>query len=331
MPPKPRVYITAPIMETGISPLRSRAGIEVYSGPLPMPRQMLLDKASKADALLCILSDQIDQAFFDACPNLGIVSQHAVGYNNIDLAAASRAGVWITNTPGVLTEATADVAWALILAISRRVVEADSVMRSGGYTTWEPQFMLGADIYGKTLGILGAGRIGSAVARRSVGWRMKVLYHSRSQNPEMEKELQATRVDFSRLLQESDFLSVHLPLTKDTHHLIGAEEIARMKSTAFLINTARGPIIDEAALVTALQEIRIAGAGLDVYENEPKMMPGLKELENAILLPHIGSSTIHTREEMARVAGENILCYLQGKRPLSIVNPEVLPPAIASS
>jgi glyoxylate reductase len=246
----------------------------------------------------------------------------AVGFNNIDVAAASRLGILVTNTPGVLTEATADLTWALILGVARRVVEGDQEMRSGRFPGWGPMYLLGGDVTGQTLGLIGPGRIATAVARRAVGFEMPLLYHGRRPSPELDA-LGARGVPLDQLLAESDFVSLHVPLAPETRHLIDARALSQMKPTAYLINTARGPVVDEAALVAALKAGQIAGAGLDVYEDEPTMAVGLADCPNALLLPHLGSATHATRAAMSRIAAENLVAALQGRRPPNLVNPEV--------
>jgi glyoxylate reductase len=240
----------------------------------------------------------------------------------VDVAEATRRGVCISNTPGVLTEATADLTWALILAVARRVVEGDVEMRAGRFTGWEPLYMLGGEVSGATLGLIGPGRIATAVARRALGFRMRLLFTGPEPNPELE-EMGARSVGFEELLRESDFVSIHVPLLPETKHLINARSLAMMKPSAYLINTSRGPVVDEAALVSALRSGTIAGAGLDVYEDEPRMAPGLAECRNAVLLPHLGSATRQTRAAMAETAADNIVAVLSGRRPPNLVNPEV--------
>ncbi len=252
-----------------------------------------------------------------------VVANYAVGFNNIDLAAATRRGVLVTNTPGVLTEATADLAWSLILAVARHVSRAEALVRGGRWTGWAPLQFLGLDVHGATLAVVGAGRIGSAVALRGTGFRMRLLYVARRGNPELDR-IGARRVDLDTALREADFLSLHVPLNGETHHMIGRSELDLMKPTACLINTSRGPVIDEAALVEALRSRRIAGAGLDVYENEPALTPGLVELDNVVCLPHLGSATGATRSRMAVMAASNILAALNGREPPNLVNREVL-------
>jgi glyoxylate reductase len=246
----------------------------------------------------------------------------AVGFNNVDVEAASRRGILITNTPGVLTDATADLTWALLLGIARRVAEGDAEMRAGRYKAWGPFYMLGGDVTGATLGLIGPGRIACAVAARAQGFRMRILYHGRRPSQEIEA-LGGRGVTSDELLAESDFVSVHVPLTAETHHLINAQALAKMKTTAYLINTSRGPVVDEQALVQTLKAGKIAGAALDVYEREPAMAEGLADCPNALLLPHLGSATHATRAAMSRIAGENVVAVLQGRRPPNLVNPEV--------
>lgn len=285
------------------------------------------------DAVLCMLHDPIDAAVLKAAEGCRVIANMAVGYNNIDVAEATQRGILVTNTPGVLTEATADLTWALILAVPRRVAEGDRVMRAGTFPGWGPNYMLGGDVTGRTLGLVGPGRIALAVAERALGFRMSLLYAGRRESPGLDA-LGAKRVELDRLLAEADFVSLHVPLTAETTHLIDARALSLMKPTAYLINTSRGPVVDEAALVDALAERRIAGAGLDVYEREPVMHPGLAGLDNAVLLPHLGSATFETRGRMSRIAAENVIAALQGRRPPNLVNPEAWreppkPPALA--
>lgn len=319
----PRVFITQPIPEPGPSLIRD-SGAEVLVNPdhRVLTVSELRQKVAGCDAVLCLLTDPIDASVLEAAKGCRIFSNMAVGYNNIDVKAASERGILVTNTPGILDEATADLTWALILAVARRVVDGDCEMRSGRFPGWGPSYMLGGDVSGRTLGLIGPGRIAKAVAERARGFRMKLLYHGRRPSTALEA-LGATATTFENLLSESDFVSLHLPLTPETHHVINAQALARMKPTAYLINTARGPVVDEKALVEALRAQTIAGAGLDVYENEPKMSPGLAGCETAVLLPHLGSATHATRAAMSRIAAENLLSALAGKRPAYPVNPEV--------
>jgi lactate dehydrogenase-like 2-hydroxyacid dehydrogenase len=304
--------------------LRARCQVvEVNPHDRVLTREELLRVVVGRDGVLCLLTDRIDAAVLDAARGCKVFANCAVGYDNIDVPAATARSVAITNTPGVLTDATADLTWALIFAVARRVVEGDRHVRAGEFRGWAPMLFLGGDITGQTLGIVGAGRIGQAVARRSVGFRMNVLYTDPPPQPELEREVGAKRVELGELLRGSDFVSLHTPLLKETQHLIGRRELALMKPTAYLINTARGPIVDEEALVEALRDRRIAGAGLDVYENEPELAPGLADLPNVVLLPHLGSASTQTRTRMATMAAENLLAVLGGRIPPNIVNSEV--------
>ncbi len=323
MDQKHKIVITRRIPESGIQLLKQSCEVYIYPDDDAISKEVLLEKIKDADGLLCLLSDPIDSTIIDAAPRLKVISNYAVGYNNIDVAAATARGIAVTNTPGVLTDATADLAWSLLLAVTRRIAEGDLMVREGRFEGWGPMLLLGRDLKNRTLGIIGAGRIGTAMAERSRGWNMKILYYSRSANTYLEKNLGARRAGLAEVLEQSDFVSLHLPLTRETRHLIDEAALRRMKPGAFLINTARGPVVDEAALVRVLREGTIAGAGLDVYENEPQLAPGLAELDNVVLAPHTGSATIGTRDEMAEIAARNILEVLEGRRPPFPVNPEI--------
>jgi lactate dehydrogenase-like 2-hydroxyacid dehydrogenase len=305
--------------------LRKRCQVvEVNPHDRVLARQELLQAVVGRDGVLCLLTDRIDTEVLDAARGCKVFANCAVGYDNIDVPAATARGIAVTNTPGVLTDATADLTWALIFAVARRVVEGDRCVRAGEFKGWAPMLLLGGDITGQTLGIVGAGRIGQAVARRSVGFGMKVLYTNPSPRPELEREVGAKRVGLDEVLRESDFVSIHCPLTEETTHLIGRRELGLMKPSAYLINAARGPIVDERALVEALQEKRIAGAGLDVYENEPALAPGLADLPNVVLLPHLGSASTGTRTRMATMAAENLLAVLDRRIPPNLVNADAI-------
>lgn len=322
---KPKVYVTRRIPEAGLDLLAHHAELVVNPEDRPLSRDELHRNAATADGVLGLLTDRIDAAFFDAARNLKGYANYAVGFDNIDVAEATRRGIPVSNTPDVLTLATAELAWGLLFAVARRVVESDAVMRSGRWSGWGPLQFIGADVTGKTLGIVGSGRIGTAMARMSRGFDMKVLYTSSSRrNDALEQELGARRVPFDELLAESDFISIHAPLTPNTRHLFNAQAFARMKPTAVLVNTGRGPVIDEAALVAALTDGQIGGAGLDVYEFEPKMAEGLAALPNAVLLPHIGSATRSSRDGMAELAARNLIAMLEGDTPPTCLNPDVL-------
>ncbi len=279
----------------------------------PPTRAEMLTGVRDASAVICTLSERFDGGMLAAAPALRVIANYAVGYNNIDVEAAKARGIVVTNTPDVLTNATADLTWALILAVARRVVESDQLVRQHQWTGWSPTQMLGVDLSGKTLGIIGMGRIGQAVARRAAGFDMTVLYRTRNERPLQPSNTAWQRVSFEELLRRSDFLSPHIPLAPDTHHLINDAALRLMKPTAFLINAARGPVVDEAALVQALQEHRLAGAGLDVYEREPELQRGLRELSQVVLLPHLGSATTETRIRMGMMCVENVLAVLEGK------------------
>lgn len=312
-----RVVLTRRMPPPAESLLReSGCDVVVIERDDPPPRAEFLEQIRGAAGLITMLSERIDAAALDAAgPLLRVVANYAVGFDNIDVAECVRRGVRVTNTPGVLTEATADLAWALILAAARRVIEGDRLVRGGQWQGWAPRQLLGLELCGSTLGILGAGRIGAAVARRAVGFEMRVLYTDQRVNPELEQRTGAVRVELPRLLREADVLSLHIPMAPEYRHLIGARELELMKPTAILINTARGPIVDEAALVAALRSGRLAAAGCDVYEHEPRLTPGLAELSNVVLLPHLGSATTATRARMSRMAAENVLAVLAGREP----------------
>ncbi|MGH7384749.1 MAG: 2-hydroxyacid dehydrogenase [Candidatus Rokuibacteriota bacterium] len=322
---KPAILISRQLPEPAVRLARSRAEVDAYAEDAPMPRPALLERLAGKQGLICVISEVIDEALLAARPDLRVVSNVAVGYNNVDVAACTRRGVVVTNTPDVLTDTTADFAWTLLMATARRLVEADRYTREGRFQQWEYMLLLGGDIHGKTLGVVGFGRIGRAMARRALGFGMRVLYQDAvAADPATERELNATRVDLATLLRDADFVTLHTPLSPETRHLINADSLRTMKKTAYLINAARGPVVDEAALVQALTEGRIAGAGLDVFEEEPKVHPGLLGLPTVVLAPHIASASHETRLKMATLAVENCLAVLEGKTPPTPVNPEVV-------
>lgn len=320
------VFITRQIPEEGVNILKKFCQtVELNPHDRSLTYDELLEQVKGRDAILTMLSDRIDARLINEAERLKVVANYAVGYDNIDIRAATARGIVVTNTPGVLTDSTADMTWALLFSITRRIVEGDRLTRAGKFTGWAPMLLLGGDIIGKTLGIIGAGRIGTAMAMRSRGWNMRVLYTTQSsRNAVLEEMLGARRVELETLLKESDFISVHTPFTAKTKHLIGAKELSLMKKTAYLINTGRGTVIDEEALVRALKNRQIAGAGLDVYEEEPKLKPGLAELDNVVLAPHLGSATVETRTKMSLMASENIIAVLSKRNPDNCVNPEIL-------
>jgi glyoxylate reductase len=318
---KERVYITRMIPSPAVEHLKAYYDVTMNTEDRGAYRRELKNAFKSANAVLCLLTDKINEELLSNAPNLRVVANMAVGYDNIDLKAASRHGIMATNTPGVLSETTADLTWALILSTARKIVESDQYTRDRKFSGWEPMLFMGADVYGKTLGIVGFGRIGQAVARRAAGFDMRVLYHDEMKVPRSaEKRLGATRVPLATLLRESDFVTLHVPLTGKTRHLIGESQLRRMKPTAFLINTSRGPVVNERELVKALRQGMIAGAGLDVYEKEPAMARGLTDLPNAVLLPHIGSASVETRTEMAMMAARNIVEALSGRKPPNLLN-----------
>lgn len=324
---RPKVYVTRFIPSPGLDILKEYCEVELHTGEEPPPKEEIIEKVRDKDALLCLLTDKIDAEVMDAAPNLVVISTYSVGFDHIDVEEATRRGIYVTHTPGVLTDAVADFTWALLLSVARRVVEADNYVRSGRWKVgWAPTLFLGAAVYGKTLGIIGLGRIGMAVAERAKGFNMRVLYYDVYRPPaEVERKLGVEYRPLDELLKESDFVSLHVPLTKETYHLIGERELKLMKKTAYLINTARGPIVDTYALARALEEGWIAGAALDVYETEPINMdhPILK-LKNVVLAPHIASATTWARSKMAEMAAINLVAVLKGEMPPNLVNKDVL-------
>ena len=315
----PKILVTRTLPGAALARLSQLAELEVWSENAAMPPSEIIKRSANCDGLLCLLTDRIDRAVIAAAPKLKIIANYAVGYDNIDTRAAQERGIIVTNAPGVLTEATADLTWALLMAAARLVPAGDVLVRSGQWQGWNPNLLLGSSVFGQTLGILGAGRIGTAVARRSRGFEMPVVYTSRRPNELLESELGARRVELDELLTLSDFVSLHLPLTDATRHLIGARELGLMKPGAVLINTARGPIVDEAALAQALKNGPLAAAGLDVFENEPTVHPDLLGLENVVLLPHLGSATLQTRSRMADIAVDGLIEWLAGRVPANAV------------
>jgi len=321
---KLKVFISREIPNAGIDLLKKKFIVKVYPGANAIPKKELEKGVKWCDALLPLLTDKIDVKLMDLNKNLKVIANYAVGYDNIDVKAATERKIPVTNTPGVLTDAVAEHAITLLMSIARRIPESDTFTKKGKYKGWSPMLLLGTELIGKNLGIVGLGRIGSAVASRAVnGLGMKVLYNKRHPDKKFEKQYGAKYVSLPNLMKQSDFISVHVPLNPATRHLIGKKQLGMMKKTAYLINTSRGPIIDEKALVQVLKKKRIKGAALDVLENEPKMSPGLNKLENVILTPHTASGTIETRSEMAVLAANNIIQVSQGKVPTNIVNKEI--------
>jgi glyoxylate reductase len=322
----PAVLVTRGVPERVRRHLAGRCRLEVWEGEGVMPRGELLERVAGKDGLLAMLTDRIDDELLErAGPGLRVVANFAVGFDNLDLEACTARGVLATNTPDVVTEATADLAWALLLAAARRVAEGDRFLRGLEPWIWGPEFFLGFEVHGKTLGVIGLGRIGQAVARRAAGFGMPVLYTARRRlAPEREAALGVAWRELDQLLAEADFVSIHTGLSPATHHLIGPERLARMKPTAVLVNTARGPIVDEAALAEALRAGQLGAAGLDVFEREPEVHPALLELDNVTIVPHLGTSTLETRVAMGMTAADNLLTALAGRRPPNLLNPEAL-------
>jgi glyoxylate reductase len=324
--PKPKIFVTRELPERGLKIIREHFDTEVWPEYAPPPKKVIIEKARNVDALASLLSDKIDAEVFDAAPKLKIVTQLAVGFDNIDIPEATKRGIYVTNTPEVLTDTTADFAWTLLMAVARRVVEADKYVRTGQWKVgWHPAMLAGRDVYGATIGVVGAGRIGYAVAKRAKGFDMKILFYDVIPRPEMEKDLGAKKVDLDTLLKESDFVSIHVPLMKETHHLINAEKLKLMKKTAYLINNSRGPVIDEKALYEALKNGQIAGAGLDVFEQEPAPVDNpLLKFDNVVVAPHISSASLETRSQMAEMVAENLVAFFEGRKPPNLVNPDVM-------
>jgi len=322
---KPKIYVTRELSERGLKIIKQHFETDVWPEYAPPPKKTIMEKAKNVDALATLLSDKIDAEVYNAAPKLKIVSQLAVGFDNIDLVEATKRGIYVTNTPEVLTDTTADFAWALLMAVARRVVEADKYVRTGQWKVgWHPAMLTGRDVFGATIGIVGAGRIGYAMAKRALGFDMKVLFYDVISRPEIEK-LGAKKVDLTTLLRQSDFVTIHVPLMKETHHFINEEKLRLMKKTAYIINNSRGPVVDEKALHMALKEGWIAGAGLDVFEQEPTPIDNpLLKLENVVVAPHISSASLETRAKMSEMVADNLVSFFQGKQPPNLVNPDVM-------
>lgn len=322
---KPKVLATRPLFPEARAILEKNFDTEYWNQPDPISRAELLKRITDKDALVCLLTEKVDAELLAAAPKLRVASTVSVGYDNIDIAACTRRQVVATNTPGVLDETTADLAWALLMAISRRLVEGDAWVRTGTWPGWDLDQLLGGEVHSKTIGIVGLGRIGQRVARRALGFEMCILYSDLQRAPvDVERELSAKYLDLDQLLRESDFVSLHVPLLPETRHLISENAFRNMKPTAYLINSSRGPVVDEAALAAALEAKRIAGAALDVYEYEPKVHPALLGRRDVILAPHIGSATIETRTKMAVMAATNAVAAVEGRRPPNALNADAV-------
>ncbi len=315
-----KVYVTWQLPTEGLEALKKKHQVDVNCSQSPLSRDQLLEVVENYDAVICLLNDEIDKEVIAAAQGrVKIFANYAVGYDNIDVEAARQAGIHVSNTPGVLTEATADLAWTLMLAAARNLIPAHNHAAGGKFSGWHPTAFLGRDLHGATLGIIGAGRIGQAVARRAQGFGLQVLFYNKSPRPRLEHSGNARWSDLDELLRSSDFISLHVPLTEETRHMLDSKRLAMLKPTAVVVNTARGPIIDEAALAKALKERKIFAAGLDVYEHEPEIHPDLMGLDNVVLAPHIGSASWRTRLKMARMAAANVEAVLAGRPPVNPV------------
>jgi glyoxylate reductase len=322
---KPKVLVTRPLFPSVHKLLDSEFDVEYWTAPDRIPRDELLKLVADKDALVCLITERVDAELLAAAPKLRIAASVSVGHDNIDVDACTQRNVVATHTPGVLDDTTADFAWALLMAVARRVLEGDAWIRSGGWPGWDLDQLCGGDVWGKTLGIIGFGRIGRGVARRAYGFNMRVLYSDAVRGPiNVEEQLRAEYVDRDKLLRDSDFVTLHVPLLPDTQHLMSKENLAKMKPTAYLINTSRGPVVDEAALAEALEQRKIAGAALDVFENEPAVHPALLGRKDVVLTPHIASASIDTRTKMAVMAANNVIALFQDKRPPNALNAEAL-------
>jgi gluconate 2-dehydrogenase len=322
---KPAIVVTREVFDETIAFLGEHCTVAANQVDVPLTAAEIAERLRPAQALMCSLTDRVDAALIAQCPDLKVVANIAVGYNNIDVAACSARGIMVTNTPGVLDDSTADLAWTLMLATARRLTEVEANIRSGAWTGWRLKQWLGVDVHHATLGIIGMGRIGQVIAKRAGGFDMRVIYHNRKRlAPDIEQRLNARWVTQDELLAEADFVVLQMPYSPETHHLIGAAELAKMKPTAILINSTRGGVVDDAALIEALKAGTIRAAGLDVFENEPKLSPGFLALKNVVLSPHIGSSTEATRRAMAMTAAANAVAALAGQTPPNLVNPPVM-------
>lgn len=319
------VYVTREIPESGLKQIRKKVdSISVYQESKPIPKERLMQEVGDVDGLLCLLTDEVDRDVIENASQLKVISNYAVGYENIDIDAATEQNIMVTNTPGVLTKATAELSWALLLSTVRKVLPSDQFVRDGSFNGWSPTLYRGLELNDSVLGIIGAGRIGRTVGRIAKGFEMEVKYLARSEKPHFEEQTNAQYVDLSTLLAESDVVSIHLPLTPETRQMITSDELSQMKEGSYLINTGRGSVIDEAALVNALENNQLAGAGLDVYENEPDVHPELIDRDDVVLTPHIGSATYRTRDQMAELAAKDLLDGLKGNKPNNLINEEVM-------
>jgi len=314
-----KILITDIIPEVGVNLLKEHYDVTMNSSGNGLTKEEMIASFNQYDGIVTSLTNSIDQEVIEACPNVKIMANYAVGYNNVDIESAVKRGLIVTNTPDVLSDTTAETAWSLLFAVSRRIVEADKYVREGNWKKFSSNLFLGRDIFNKTLGIVGAGSIGRRFAEKARGYHMTILYYNRHRDFEFEKQYNAKYVALEELLSESDFVSLHVPLNEETHHLIGEEELLLMKESAILINTARGAVIDQEALIKVLEEKKIYGAGLDVFEDEPNVPEALMALDNVVLLPHIGSSSTETRDRMSELVAHNIINVLEGRAPMTPV------------
>ncbi len=318
------VVITRPIFDETVRTLKQQVEVRANAEDRILSKKELIEYLKDAEAAITLVTDRVDREVLQNAPRLKIVANFGVGYNNVDVEAATELGIAVSNTPGVLTETTADLAWALLMTAARRTAEGDRFVRDGKFDYWGPKMLLGYDVFGKTLGIVGLGRIGQAVARRARGFNMRILFHNPRPVPsEVIRDIGAVPVSLDNIYTESDFITLHVPLLPETHHLLNDESFARMKPSCIVINSSRGPVVDEKALVRALQARKIAGAALDVYEREPQIEPELLTMANVVLAPHVGSASHETRFKMSTMTAENVLAYLRGEVPPNIVNPSV--------
>jgi glyoxylate reductase len=323
--PRPKILITHSLFEPARKVLDEHFETDYWEAKEHIPREELLARVAGKDGLICLLTEKVNEELLSRAPHLRIAATVSVGFDNLDVPACTHHRVAAANTPGVLDDTTADTAWMIMMAVARRLSEAEAWLRSGTWPGWDLDQLCGADIWGKTLGIVGFGRIGREMARRAKGFRMRTLYYDTARvASEIESKFAAEFVSFDRLLMESDFITIHVPLFRETHHLFNAKTLAQMKPSAYLVNTSRGPVVEEAALVEALQAGKIAGAALDVFEFEPKISPALLALKNVVVTPHIGSASLETRTKMAVTAVDNVVALFEGRRPPTILNPEVL-------
>ena len=319
-----KIFITRHLFQETVKRLRAEVEVEENTEDRILSKPELIQRLTGLDGVIPLLPNVVDREVLESAPKLKVVANFGVGVDHIDVSAATELGIVVTNTPGVLTETTADLAWSLLMAAARRIVEADNFMRAGKFTAWGPKMLLGTDVYGKTLGIIGLGRIGQAIARRARGFNMRVIFTDAGRvKDDAIRELGATRVSLEELLRTSDYITLHAPLTPQTTHLLNDRAFEMMKPSCIVINTSRGPVVDEKALVRALKNGRIAGAALDVFEHEPKVEPELLEMSNVVVAPHIGSGSYETRLKMSEMAADNLLSVLKGQRPPNIVNPDV--------